>query len=217
MQKDYIFFDLDGTLTDSQEGIKAALRVMLEHFDMKLSDSELMKFIGPALWESCPKYLGFSHEKTEEAISVFRDFYREKGIFINKVYDGVFEMLETLKKAGKKLVLATGKPEEQAKIVVNHFNLAKYFDFIGGSTFDESRAKKSQVIEYAMKNCGLTSADTSKIIMIGDRENDISGAHKNGIEVIAVLYGYGNKQEFTEAGADYICETTKDICNLILG
>ena len=114
-------FDLDGTLTDSQPGIYDSLRVMLGHFGIEKTDEELIPFIGPALWESLPKYCGFSHEMCAEAVKVFREHYTTAGIYNNRLYDGVVEMLETLKSAGKHIILATGKPEEQACTVVNHY------------------------------------------------------------------------------------------------
>lgn len=214
--KEYVFLDLDGTLTDSQPGIFESLRIMLEHFGIEKTDEELKPFLGPALWDSLPKYCGFSYDQCSEAIDIFRKHYSVKGIFNNKPYPGIYELLDKLKAAGKHLVVATGKPEEQANIVLNHFDLAKYFDFVGGSTMDVSRSKKGQVIAYSMKNCALTEKDRSRIIMVGDRENDINGAHENGIEVAAVLYGYGNRAEFEEHGADYIVETVQDLGDLLL-
>lgn len=214
--KDYIFFDLDGTLTDSQPGIYESLRVMLSHFGLEKTDAELMPFLGPALWDSLPKYCGFNHEQCVEAIEVFRKHYFEMGIYNNSVYPGIVSMLEKLKQAGKHLVLATGKPEEQANIVMNHFDLAKYFDFIGGSTMDKSRSRKGQVIRYSMEKCCLTENDKDRIIMVGDRDNDINGAHENGIKVAAVLYGYGNRNEFEFHKADYIMETVDSLGEFLL-
>lgn len=214
--KNYIFFDLDGTLTDSQLGIYDSLRVMLGHFGIEKTDEELVPFIGPALWESLPKYCGFNHEMCVEAVKVFRDHYKSTGIYNNRLYDGVVEMLETLKSAGCHLILATGKPEDQAVTVVNYFDIAKYFEFIGGSTLDPSRSKKGQVIAHVMKSLNLSEKDSSRIIMVGDRENDINGAHQNGLEVCAVLYGYGSRQEFEEHGADYMVETVPDLTKFLL-
>ena len=147
---------------------------------------------------------------------VFRKHYFSTGIYNNSVYEGLPEVLESLKAAGKNLVLATGKPVEQAEIVINHFGLGKYFDFIGGSTLDKSRSKKGQVIAYAMEQMKFTETDRSKIIMVGDRDNDINGAHENGLEVAAVLYGYGSRPEFEKAGADYIVDTVVALGKFLL-
>lgn len=216
MNRQYIFFDLDGTLTDSQPGIYESLRIMLNHFGIEKTDEELKPFLGPALWDSLPKYCGFTHEKCVEAVEVFRKHYFSTGIYNNSVYEGIPEVLESLKAAGKNLVLATGKPVEQAEIVINHFGLGKYFDFIGGSTLDKSRSKKGQVIAYAMEQMKFTETDRSKIIMVGDRDNDINGAHENGLEVAAVLYGYGSRSEFEKAGADYIVDTVGALGKFLL-
>ena len=216
MNKQYIFFDLDGTLTDSQPGIYESLRIMLNHFGIEKTDEELKPFLGPALWDSLPKYCGFTHKKCVEAVEVFRKHYFSTGIYNNSVYEGIPEVLESLKAAGKNLVLATGKPVEQAEIVINHFGLGKYFDFIGGSTLDKSRSKKGQVIAYAMEQMKLTESDRGSIIMVGDRDNDINGAHENGLEVAAVLYGYGSRPEFEKAGADYIVDTVVALGKFLL-
>ena len=216
MNRQYIFFDLDGTLTDSQPGIYESLRILLNHFGIEKTDEELKPFLGPALWDSLPKYCGFTHEKCVEAVEVFRKHYFSTGIYNNSVYEGIPEVLESLKAAGKNLVLATGKPVEQAEIVINHFGLGKYFDFIGGSTLDKSRSKKGQVIAYAMEQMKFTETDRSKIIMVGDRDNDINGAHENGLEVAAVLYGYGSRPEFEKAGADYIVDTVVSLGKFLL-
>lgn len=214
--KDYIFFDLDGTLTDSRPGIFESLQAVFTNFGIKKSEKEMMPFLGPALWDSLPKYCNFTHEQCEEAVKIFRKSYEESGIYNNKVYDGIVPLLEKLKAEKKHIVLATGKPEPQANIVLEHFNLKKYFDFVGGSSLDKSRSKKSQVISYALKSCGLTENDKSKVIMVGDRENDINGAHENKIQVAAVLYGYGSKEEFIKNKADFILETVKDLENFLL-
>ncbi len=216
MNRKYIFFDLDGTLTDSQPGIYESLRVMLNHFGIEKTDEDLKPFLGPALWDSLPKYCGFNHEQCVEAVEVFRKHYFSTGIFNNSVYDGIPELLESLKAAGKTLVLATGKPVEQAEIVINHFGLGKYFDFIGGSTLDKSRSKKGQVIAYAMEQMKLTESDRGSIIMVGDRDNDIDGAHENGLEVVAVLYGYGSRPEFEKAGADYVVGSVGELGAFLL-
>lgn len=214
--KDYIFFDLDGTLTDSKPGIFESLKKVFEHFNVQKTEKEMMPFLGPALWDSLPKYCGFTHEQCIESVKIFRTHYDKIGIYNNKVYSGIPNLLKTLKENGKKIVLATGKPETQAKIVLNHFDLTKYFDFIGGSTLDKTRSRKAQVIAWAMENCALTQKDTERIIMVGDRDNDIFGAHENGIKVVSVLYGYGTQEEFEKSKTDYICKTVDDLKEFLL-
>ncbi|MCM1322086.1 MAG: HAD hydrolase-like protein [Bacteroides sp.] len=205
--KDYIFFDLDGTLTDSQTGIINALRSALGCFDMHKSDAELRMFIGPPLKETFRKTLSLSDAETETALERFHAYYDTKGLFENRVYDGIVPLLANLRKNGTHLAVATSKPEITAKRILAHFDLAEYFDCICGSGFDESNGSKAEVIAAAMRRCALCEKDVSRIIMVGDRNNDILGAHKNGIEAAAVLYGYGSEKEFKQAGADYIAET----------
>lgn len=214
--KDYVFFDLDGTLTDSRPGIFESLQEVFSAFGIKKTEQEMIPFLGPSLWDSLPEYCGFSHEQCVEAVEIFRKHYNEKGIFNNRVYEGIVPLLEKLKNGKKHIVLATGKPEPQANIVLNHFDLRKYFDFVGAATLDKTRSKKAQVIDFAIKSCGLSEKDRKRIIMVGDRDNDIKGAHENGIKVAAVLYGYGSKEEFELNRADYICETTADLQKLLL-
>lgn len=214
--KEYVFFDLDGTLTDSRPGIFESLRTVFSFFGIEKTEEEMMPFLGPALWDSLPKYCGFTYEQCEEAVKIFRKNYEESGIFNNEVYEGIVPLLEKLKNAKKHIVLATGKPEPQAKIVLEHFDLKKYFDFVGGSSLDKSRSKKSQVIEYALKNCGIPESAKENVIMVGDRENDIVGAHENGIKVVAVLYGYGSEEEFLKNGADFICKNVKELEEFLL-
>ena len=158
-------------------------------------------------------YFGFSEEQALEAVDEYRVYYRERGIFENLVYPGVPEMLETVRNIGKKVILATSKPEHFAKQILDHFDLTKYFDLAAGATMDYSRAKKGQVIAYALESFGVT--DTSECIMVGDRDQDVNGAREQGIDCIGVLYGYGGREELEGAGAKYIAETVEDILKFI--
>jgi len=211
----FILFDLDGTITDPGIGITNSVIHALKKFDIEVSDrSELYKFIGPPLLESFQKYYGFSKAKSEKAINYYRDYYKEKGINENFLYDGFEDLLINLKSNGKTLLVATSKPEIFAKQILEHFELTKYFTFIGGASLDSSRSEKDKIISYVLKNCSIH--ETSKIIMVGDRKHDIIGAKKNGIDSIGVLFGYGNREELETAGATYIAETVKDIGKIII-
>ena len=139
--------------------------------------------------------------------------YKDKGIYENEVYPGIENLLASLSEKGKKIILATSKPEPFAKEILRHFGLEKYFLFAAGSTMDETRTNKAEVIEYALSECGIT--DKSSVVMVGDREHDIIGANKNGIDSIGVLFGYGSREELENAGADYIAETVEDILKFI--
>ena len=211
---DTVLFDLDGTLTDPGEGITKSVGYALKKFDIITQDRrELYKFIGPPLKDSFMKYYGFSEEKAEQAIDYYREYFRDIGIFENEVYEGVEDMLRSLHADGKRLVLATSKPEEFAIRILDHFGLKKYFAVTAGASMDSSRSKKGDVIAYAISLCENFNKDTA--VMIGDREHDIIGAKENGLKSIGVLYGYGDENELKTAGADYIVSTTEDILKLI--
>ena len=215
MKKEYILFDLDGTLTDSAPGIINSLMYAFEKLDFKVeSREELRAFIGPPLTDMMMEKYGFSFEKATQGLNFYREYFREKGIFENSVYDGIPNVLSALQSKGYKLLLATSKPEEFAKRIMDRFNLAKYFDFIGGSDMAGTRGSKSAVIEYVMANCGIT--DASKCIMVGDREQDVVGAGKFGIETVGVLYGYGSREELENAGAAYIAENVDELYKILI-
>lgn len=210
---DYYFFDLDGTLTDPAMGITNSFIHALTFFGIEIPSYEkLCTFIGPPLVTTFKNEFGFDDEKCMLGVKKYREYFAEKGLFENKVYDDVEKMLIDLKTKNKHLVVATSKPEEYSVRILKHFNLDKYFDFICGSNMDETRSKKEEVIDYALKKCKIT--DKSKVIMIGDREHDIIGAKKNGLMSCGILYGYGNREELKAAGADFIFENVIDLLNL---
>lgn len=207
---DYIFFDLDGTLTDPALGITNSFIHALKYFGMEIPSYEtLCTFIGPPLPDTFKNLLGFSEEKAAEGVKKYREYFSEKGLFENSVYPGIPELLAKLKEAGKKLVVATSKPEEFSVKIIEHFGLAQYFENVCGSLMDESRSKKDQVIEYAIERNKIK--DRSKIIMVGDRKHDMIGAKKCCITACGVLYGYGDFEELKNNGADMIAKNVKDL------
>ena len=211
----YILFDLDGTLTNPEIGITTCVMYALEKFNIKVEDrKELRPFIGPPLKYSFQTYYGLSETDSEQAVKYYRERFSVKGLYENEVYDGVENMLQQLKKSGKIVVLATSKPEEYAIKILKHFNLYEYFDFVVGATMDGSRGEKADVIRYALEIGGI--ADKSKVVMIGDRNYDIHGAKENGLDSIGVLFGFGDSEELTTAGANYIAETVEDILKYIM-
>ncbi len=215
MRYEYIVFDMDGTLTESGTGIINSVVYALEKYGIKVNDrSKLNKFVGPPLWDSFETYYGFSKAEARKAVEYYREYYREKGMFENVVYDGIEALLQQLKENNRTLLVATSKPEAFAKQILKHFNIATYFSCIAGSDFDGSRVKKDEVIQRALENASVN--DPSKAVMIGDREHDILGAKKTGLDSIGVLYGYGDRHELERAGADYIAETVEEIWKIIL-
>lgn len=208
-----VLFDLDGTLTDPGLGITNSVAYALKKYGIEVSDREkLYSFIGPPLKDSFKKYYGFSDEKAMEAIMYYREYFSDKGIFENEVYDGIKELLRRVKESGRKIVLATSKPEEFALRILEHFELTEFFDVVAGASMDEKRNKKGDVIKYALEKGCLTPEDA---VMIGDREHDVLGAQENGIDTIGVLYGYGSRDELKKAGAMHIAETVNDIFDLL--
>lgn len=209
-----VLFDLDGTLTDPAIGITNSVAHALKRWGIDVPDrTGLYKFIGPPLVDSFCKYYGFSREDGELSVKYYREYFADKGLFENSVYEGVPEMLEELKGRGKRLIVATSKPEVFSDKILRHFELDGYFDFLAGATLDSSRVKKADVIAHALKCCNIT--DLSSVVMVGDREHDVLGAAHFGIDSIGVLYGYGDRTELVKAGATFIAPTVKDILNFI--
>ncbi len=210
----YLFFDLDGTLTDPAEGITNSFIHALKKFGLEIPSYEkLCSFIGPPLVETFKTQFGFDEVKAKLGVKYYREYFSSKGLFENKVYPNIQNVLETLKSKGKKLSVATSKPEPYAIQILEHFKLAKYFDFICGSNLDETRSEKSEVIEYALRKNQI--ANLSKVLMIGDRKHDIIGAKKNKLKSCGVLYGYGNKEEFELSGADFIIQNPEDLISIV--
>ena len=209
-----ILFDLDGTLTDPALGITNSVMYALAKWGIEVSDrSTLYKFIGPPLLDAFSEHYGFSSEDSKKTLGYYREYFSTKGIYENSIYEGIPCLLEELKKRGKRIVLATSKPEQFAKLILSHFGIDKYFDFVAGASMDESISKKADVIAHALKNIG--APDTSTLLMVGDREHDVIGASKFGIKTIGVLYGYGSRDELTSAGAAYIAESVEDILKYV--
>lgn len=209
-----ILFDLDGTLTDSGQGILNSVAYALEKMGIEEPDTaNLNRFIGPPLYESFSRFYQLNPEDTQSAVDAFRVYFKEKGMFENQLYPGIIPLLEELRTAGKTLVIATSKPEIFAKQILEHFGIAHYFDVIAGASLDSSRISKADVISYAINQL---EAFPKHAVMIGDREHDIEGARMHQLPAIGVLYGYGNKQEFEKAGATMIVETVQDLKRVLL-
>lgn len=193
-----LFFDLDGTITDSQAGIINSIRYSEQKLQLPAHSAEqLQLFIGPPLLESYEKYFGLTPAQAQTALLAYREYYAKQGIFENQVYAQIPETLAQLKQAGLQIMLVTSKPENYAEQIITHFNLASYFDHIYGASFDEKRAAKTEIIAYALASEQLTTPGT--IAMVGDRENDINGAHDHQLHSIAVRYGFGSDAELQAA------------------
>lgn len=209
--KKTILFDLDGTLTDSGEGIINCAILALEHFGCPIPSREAMRvFVGPPLHESFIKH-GVPADKAEEAVAVYRSRYIPIGKFENTPYPGIRELLEALKANEHTLYVATSKPEQMSIDILEHFDLAKYFDRICGASMDTSRSTKEAVIAYLIEQNGRAD----NMIMVGDTKFDILGAKHHGIPAIGVSWGYGKVSEMEESGAVAIANTMEELLHLL--
>ena len=211
MAKKAVLFDLDGTLTDSGEGIINCAILALEHFGLPIPSREEMRvFVGPPLHETFVRF-GVPADKTDEAIAVYRSRYIPIGKFENTPYPGIRELLETLQAKGHKLYVATSKPEGMSKDILEHFDLAKYFTMICGASMDTSRSSKDAVIAYLLEESG----EKGNMVMVGDTKFDVLGAKAHGIPAIGVSWGYGTVADMVTAGAAAIAHSTQELLALI--
>lgn len=206
-----ILFDLDGTLTESGEGIINCVQYALEKLGKKEEHPEnLQCFIGPPLKEQFMKYAGLSEEEGEKAVVYYRERYTTTGIFENRLYPKIPELLELLKINNKILAVASSKPEVYVKQILKHFQIADYFTAIVGSELDGRRTEKAEVIEEALRRMHLEE-ERDKVLMVGDRSHDVQGAISCGLQCIGVAYGYGSREELEKAGAVYIADSVEDL------
>ena len=211
MAKKSILFDLDGTLTDSGEGIINCAILALEHYGLPIPSREEMRtFVGPPLTESFIRH-GVPAEKAEEAVAIYRSRYIPIGKYENNPYPGIRVLLETLHELGYKLYVATSKPEGMSVDILKHFDLDRYFTRICGASLDSSRNTKEAVIEYLME----TTGERENMVMIGDTKFDVLGAKHHGIPCIGVSWGYGTVEDMENAGAAAIVHTTRQLLELL--
>ena len=212
---EYIFFDLDGTVFDSGIGIKKSACYALNKFNISVKNiNNLNRFIGPPLKNSFMDFYGMSSEQAKLAISYYREYYSDKGIYEGNIYDGIHDLLKYICSNGMKAVLSTSKPELFAEKILKHFDLYQYFTLVSGASLDESLVEKYDIIMNAFFRLDIT--DLSKILMVGDRKYDIEGARCAGISSAGVLYGYGSYKELYSAGADYIVSNTEELVKILL-
>lgn len=211
---EYILFDLDGTLTDPKEGITKSVQYALASVDINEPDlDKLEPFIGPPLHESFMDFYGFDRETAMKLVEKYRERFNVTGIFENKIYPGIADMLKVLKEAGCKLSIASSKPTVLVERILEHFAIRKYFDCVVGSNLDGTRTKKEEVVEEALFQLACVKERT---VMVGDRKFDIEGARAFGLMGVGVSFGYAQGNELEEAGADYIVDSVEELQNLLL-
>lgn len=195
-----LLFDLDGTLTDPAEGITNSVCYALRELGYGIPAREiLLSFIGPPLLDSFIAYCKCDGNRARELVDTFRIYFKDRGILENEMYEGIPDLLASLKRAGYGVYLATSKPEEFARRVLDRFDLTRYFDGICGSEFDGKRDKKADVIRYLLASQQIDGS--RRLLMIGDRKYDVLGAAELGIPTLGVSYGYGSEDELYLAGA----------------
>lgn len=210
---DTILFDLDGTLSQSAEGITKSVQYMLEKFGIFEPDlKKLERFIGPPITQSLKDFYGFDDEKAWQGVLYYRERFESKGVFENEPYDGVEELLRILKKAGKTLAVATSKPQPQTDKILKRYKFDTYFDCIMGPDPASKDSTKGKVIREVLSRL---DCNKSKTVMVGDKSHDIIGAKENGIKSIGVLYGYGSRQELESSGADFIVKDINELKSLL--
>ena len=214
MHFEHIFFDLDGTLTDPGTGITNAIIYARKKRGLDPGRNEdYYKFIGPPMPQSFVEYWGVSLDEAKAILADYREYYAPKGIFENSVYPGIPQALAALKAAGSKLYVATSKPTFMSEQIVERFGLAPYFLTVSGSDPDRSDSTKAEVIRAARDRFGI---DMARAVMVGDRSYDVAGALECGIPCVGVAYGYGSREELTQAGAVYVADTPADLANYLL-
>ena len=212
-----LLFDLDGTLTDSQEGILNCAKHVLRKFGREIPDDRsLHAFIGPPLLDSFLTVCGMNDEDADAAVKCYRERYGVKGLFENRVYDGIPELLSALRNTGYRLGIATSKPEVYTHRILEHFGLSDFFEAVAGCTIGVKGETKADMIRLAMKRMGLTDEDKPYVLMIGDRKHDILGARECGMKCAGVRYGFAPDGELEEYGADIIAGSVSELGEILL-
>ena len=191
-----ILFDLDGTIVDSAPGITATLAYMFEKMGLPVpTPAELIAYVGPPILDAFRDLAGFTPEQSHAALEIYRPQYLSVGVFDASIYPGIPKLLKRIHASGIPLSLATSKPETPATLILEHYDLLKYFDIVTGASDDEVRSAKADVVEEALKRLGAFGADLTRPVMVGDRHHDVVGAAAHDVPTIFVRWGYGAPAE----------------------
>ncbi len=212
-----LLFDLDGTLTDSAEGITKCVQYALKHMGIDEPDlKQLYKFIGPPLRASFEKYYGFTPAQAEEATAKYRERFHKTGMYENRPYPEILQLVKELHRKNIKMGMATGKPQIYAVPIAERYGFAPYFQAMVGSSLDGKLDNKALVVAEALRQLNITTEEEKQqTLMIGDRQDDVLAAHANKIKCIGIGYGFGSYEELTTAGADYYAATAKELRQLL--
>ncbi len=223
-----ILFDFDGTICDTSPGIFASMQKVCDWYNLPYGTETFAKMIGPSLQESFTKIFHLPESEVRNAIKVYRDFYAAEGMYLCTPYDGIKELILALRQSGRRIFVATSKPEEYTRKIIARKGLSKLFDFVGGADMEEkNRINKVDVINYVLAENGISDVRDSghtqqsedfrdSVLMIGDRSYDIIGAHKAGLKAMGILWGFGDRTELEQCGADYICSTPDEVQKLLI-
>lgn len=207
-----VFFDLDGTLTNPELGITNCIRYAAEYYGVKTERENLRKYIGPPLADSFMELLGCDEAKANEAVAKYRERFSPIGLYENEIYPGVVQTLAQLKEKGYVLCTASSKPQKFVDTILEHFDIKKYFDFVGGATMDGSISKKEDVINHVLAQTGFTP---DKVLMVGDRLFDLDGAEEFGMDAVGVLYGFGSYEELSACKSIALIENIGELLNIL--
>lgn len=217
MRYQYLLFDLDGTITDPKVGITTCVQYALEHFGIHEPDNDKLEpFIGPPLQDSFEQFYHMDAETAKQAVAKYRERFQTVGLYENEIYDGMVDLLKTLKEGGCRLAVASSKPTVFVKKILEHFDVVQYFDVVVGSELDGSRAKKEEVVQEALRQLDPKGQVSSgQMVMIGDRYFDVQGAKAHHLDSIGVAYGYAAEGELQQAGATFVVDTVQQLKELL--
>lgn len=217
MRYQYLLFDLDGTITDPKVGITTCVQYALEHFGIHEPDNDKLEpFIGPPLQDSFEQFYHMDAETAKQAVAKYRERFQAVGLYENEIYDGMADLLKTLKEGGCRLAVASSKPTVFVKKILEHFDVAQYFDVVVGSELDGSRTKKEEVVQEALRQLDpKDQASSGQMVMIGDRCFDVQGAKSHHLDSIGVAYGYAAEGELQQAGATFVVDTVQQLKELL--
>ena len=210
---DAVLFDFDGTFADTGVGIFNSIRVTVASMGLApINEKKLRTFIGPPIYDSFKRELGLTEEQCEKAVKKYREVYGRRGLYQLEVYDGIAELVDTLRENGIKVAIASSKPEAFIKKIIAFLNLEEKIDYVSAISSDNEQEDKRTIIGRAVEALGV---DKSRTLMVGDRHFDINGANAAGVKSAGVTYGYGTREELQNAGATFVVDSAKALCEVI--